>query len=168
MRTKATTHSASILLVSLLTFLLLCLHIFEGDKNNFRWIMAIHCIHDQPAESSFPVNASFPKLFWPQPIKLTKSRCEILPVSVYRKWNVIWRWWEIYWARQVCVYKYINISVFRRVVSGCIVDVLPDLLNFNLQRWIHRWWRKRKCLWRKLRVKKWVCLHVCLYVFQVK
>lgn len=149
MRTIATSHSAcSILLVRLLTFLLLCLHISEGDKNNFRWIMAIHCIHDQPAESSFPV--------------------EILPVSVYRKRNVIWRWWEIYWVRQVCVYKYINISAFRRVVSSSIVDVQPNLLTFDLQRWIHRWWRKRKCLWRKLRVMRWVYLHVCLYVFQVQ
>lgn len=51
------------LLVRLLTSLLLCLHVFDGDKNNLRWIMAFHCIRDEPAESSFPVNASFPKLF---------------------------------------------------------------------------------------------------------
>ncbi len=46
-----------LLLVRLLTWLLVCLHILEGDRNNLRWIMAILCIHDQPAESSFPVNA---------------------------------------------------------------------------------------------------------------
>ncbi len=31
----------------------------------------------------------------------------------------------------VCVYKYININVFRRVDSSCVVDTMPNLLTFD-------------------------------------